>query len=439
MGTISDKLSYLNNTKKNIKQAIINKGVTVSDTDTFRSYANKINSIQTGIEPKLQEKSVYENGIITPDYGYDGLSKVTVDVQTTGGGSIGDSGGKYLVQVIDYDGTVLKSDHLNTGAIFRLPNAPTNHERLLFQEWSSPVDITDNTVIVEDQDITIGAVYTTKSGLNEFDITLTKATGLIVNFNVADGTVNWGDGTSQDVTELISHTYSEYGTYTITWSGTTSTSDVTRALFGQTQSNSNYYVTDVRLVNINARNALYILQYCKSLKSVTISKEQTRISQGFLQCCYSLKSITIPSTITSLSGDLCSYCFTLESAVIPKGTTYISVGEFSHCYSLKSITIPSTVTYIESSAFNNCSAIKNLKIPNTITSFGRIFTSCYNMEKYDMTSLTAVPTLSDTNAFNDINGLCKIYVPDALYDEWIVATNWSSLADYIYKASEMED
>ena len=46
--TIADKLTYLSGTKDAIKQAIIGKGVEVSDTDTFRSYADKITSIQTG-------------------------------------------------------------------------------------------------------------------------------------------------------------------------------------------------------------------------------------------------------------------------------------------------------------------------------------------------------------------------------------------------------
>ena len=46
--TIADKLTYLNGTKDAIKQAIIGKGVEVTDTDTFRSYADKITSIQTG-------------------------------------------------------------------------------------------------------------------------------------------------------------------------------------------------------------------------------------------------------------------------------------------------------------------------------------------------------------------------------------------------------
>ena len=48
MGKTSDKLNYLDETKQAIKQAIINKGVDVSDTDTFRSFANKIGEIETG-------------------------------------------------------------------------------------------------------------------------------------------------------------------------------------------------------------------------------------------------------------------------------------------------------------------------------------------------------------------------------------------------------
>ena len=48
MGTIAEKLTYLNSTKQAIKQAIIDKGVPVEDTDTFRSYATKIADISSG-------------------------------------------------------------------------------------------------------------------------------------------------------------------------------------------------------------------------------------------------------------------------------------------------------------------------------------------------------------------------------------------------------
>lgn len=46
--TIADKLAYLEETKGLIKEAIIAKGGTVSDEDTFRSYASKIEAIQSG-------------------------------------------------------------------------------------------------------------------------------------------------------------------------------------------------------------------------------------------------------------------------------------------------------------------------------------------------------------------------------------------------------
>lgn len=48
MSTISDKLQYLLETKNAIKNALVAKGVSVSDTDTFRSYADKIASIGGG-------------------------------------------------------------------------------------------------------------------------------------------------------------------------------------------------------------------------------------------------------------------------------------------------------------------------------------------------------------------------------------------------------
>lgn len=48
MGTIREKLAYLSNTKALIRNAIIDKGVAVSTSDTFRSYAEKIGLIQGG-------------------------------------------------------------------------------------------------------------------------------------------------------------------------------------------------------------------------------------------------------------------------------------------------------------------------------------------------------------------------------------------------------
>ena len=93
MGSISDKISYLEQTKQEIANAIVEKGQTVQDSDTFRSYANKIKEINSGgssvsswdsITDKPFETlgdglNVNENGVLSVVGGIVG-SNVTVDV-----------------------------------------------------------------------------------------------------------------------------------------------------------------------------------------------------------------------------------------------------------------------------------------------------------------------------------------------------------------------
>ena len=105
MGTLGDKFSYLIATKNLMKTVLRNKGQSVSDDATFRSYVDKINNLvpppsgtinigQNGahdvsnyananvsVQPTLQTKNVSPSTSqqsITPDQNYDGLSEVTV-------------------------------------------------------------------------------------------------------------------------------------------------------------------------------------------------------------------------------------------------------------------------------------------------------------------------------------------------------------------------
>ena len=50
MGTLADNLQYLKDTKDAIMNAIIEKGVAITSSDTFRSYANKISSISAKVK-----------------------------------------------------------------------------------------------------------------------------------------------------------------------------------------------------------------------------------------------------------------------------------------------------------------------------------------------------------------------------------------------------
>ena len=68
--TIADKLRKVLSTKNALKQALIDKGIEVSDTDDFASYVGKIEGITGGGVPKgfteLQylEKTVQDNSYI---------------------------------------------------------------------------------------------------------------------------------------------------------------------------------------------------------------------------------------------------------------------------------------------------------------------------------------------------------------------------------------
>jgi hypothetical protein len=401
VATINENLQTLQTTKASIKQAIESKGQDLTGVP-FTQYASKIEDIQ-------------------------------------GGGGAVDSGGKYLVKVIDYDGTVLKQDHLNTGATFTLPDAPTNHSRLVFQEWSSPVNITNNSVTVEDNDIIIGAVYTTASGLNEFDITLTKATGLSISFKMV-GTKDWGDGTS-DTHET--HTYTDYGNYTITCGGeldTTAISSTNGGIFGQNSgSQQNSYCTDIRLTLSYIHN--YTFQYCIALNSVTLSNNVSTLSTYGFRDCHTLSAAVLPSSISGVGNYVFDGCYLASDIVLSNNLTTLGNSFHLDCYSLSNIIMHNNLKNIGQSAYRNCYKIKKVLIPSSVTNIGtNAFLDCYNITKYDFTKFTSIPTLGGTNSLGTINSMnkqSKIYVPDSLYDEWVAATNWSTYTDYIYKASEM--
>lgn len=80
--TTADKLAKLAETKSNIKQAIIDKGVSVSDTDTFASYAGKIGQISGGggipnyIAPKNNVNGVYKQDNTATSFNLNGATDI---------------------------------------------------------------------------------------------------------------------------------------------------------------------------------------------------------------------------------------------------------------------------------------------------------------------------------------------------------------------------
>ena len=100
------------------------------------------------------------------------------------------------------------------------------------------------------------------------------------------------------------------------------------------------------------------------------------------------------------------------------------------------VNLPSTLQRIEQIAFNTVTTLTYIgPFPSVFNYIGaQAFQYCISLKYLDFSNVRQVPTLASTNAFTSTK--CQFVVPDALYDDWIVATNWTTYADRIVKASD---
>lgn len=325
---------------------------------------------------------------------------------TFAGGGSDDSTEKYLVRVIDYDGTVLEEKRSTEGDVFSLPDPPT-HNGLVFDGWSSPVDIADNAITVPKGDITIGPMYHTASGATEIDIVLTKVTGLTFAFVSSKLTgmtsINWGDGTSGTI---LNHTYSSYGKYTIKIYGMTAIAAGSTS--GGIVASPNHTITVIRFGSTVKSIGNYAFYNCRGLVNVVIPNSVTSIGGWAFQNCYSLSSVTFPNSLTTTGAYLFYYCYGLKSAVIPNSFTNVPQAIFYYCKVLESITIPGSCQSTGYSAFYDCNGLKKVTILSGVTSIAyRSFWNCYSL---DSISIPDSVTSTVQQAFYDCYGLRNISI-----------------------------
>ena len=421
------------------------------------------------------------------------------EIHITDGGT---SDKMYYCKAIDYDGTVLKDGWYYAGQEFELPAFPT-HDKLIAQEWSATSPIVDNKIVVS-SDTMAGVIYTTKSGLTEFDYVINKATGYTVYLNMV-GTKNWGDGTTNT---LYSHTYSNYGEYTVTCNGTevvTNNSDM--PITAPELDGDTYNCVAVRcgtnVTRFGDFDWVYDLKYITLSKSIQTLSGEYSSSSIANSVSNQIETFIIPNGVTNISGKIKANNIVLPYGILNGGTiitdsnlvlpstiqqigitaktvnlpnsltkitslsisgnvdkidlpnnlTYITGISVS---SAKEINLPNSLTYL--GTIKNCSELENLVIPENIVEItaSKMFDGCRALKKivfssnmtlinyfadiyvdtiYDFSKCNQVCSLNRVPVFN--NRLAKFVVPNNLYEQWITSTTWSSISNYIYKASEV--
>lgn len=152
----------------------------------------------------------------------------------------------------------------------------------------------------------------------------------------------------------------------------------------------------------------------------------------------------IPGTVESIGDYAFDGCSGMTRLVLPAGLASLGAYAFRNCKNIESdVIIPEAINNILGAVFYGCSKITRFEFKSTFTGSGNsiqpyAFYNCTNCLVYDFTAAEAVPALPNINAFNNHNADLRIIVPDALYNDWIAATNWSNsnISEHIVKASE---
>lgn len=210
-------------------------------------------------------------------------------------------------------------------------------------------------------------------------------------------TIDWGDGSEPETLEgtgkvKTTHTYQEGGDFVIAL-------EVAEGCeLGLGHSSSLYCVMG------ESRDDGFA--YCGMLQKSVLGNGIVDVTSYAFGFCYSLSSVIISKPVKSIKSSAFRRCQSLSSIVISEGITSIGSYAFSFCSSLCSVTIPKSVTEIVSFAFDSCEGVKEYHLKSTIP-----------------------PSLSNSNAFNDISSDCIIFVPKGSLEAYQTATNWSTYAD----------
>ena len=171
---------------------------------------------------------------------------------------------------------------------------------------------------------------------------------------------------------------------------------------------------------------------CPSLQSIDLPNCSYVGSSAF-RSCSSLQSVNLP---------MCSYvgnnvfvsCKSLQSIDLPN-CNHIGIYVFNNCTSLQSVNLP-MCSYVGNDAFSNCPSLQSIDLPNCSYIGSYAFSYCYNMTKITVgTSISVVCDIFGTTLpRTNIGGtpLQSIIVPMSLVDAYKSAQYWSDYASLIY-------
>lgn len=327
MGTIADKLLYLQGTKSAIKDAIVSKGVTVPTGTPFRDYATKIGEISGGggTPPPVADEWVRPTEWLALPDNMDGVEKVSI-----------------LNAVFDTDSEFVAFTCLGAYTV----------------DWGDGVveDYASNVKAEHKYDysnVNLDSATVAKFGYKQCIITITPQAGnnfTIINLNTFHSSI-----------------------------GTSSSYDLTTGFLDMRINSLN--CTTLYLGAVASNNVKHTM-----LEQCLIGELADTTLDNLFYDCYALQSVSIKDTsnVTNFSS---MHYNNYALRKVPqynyiKATTLQSM--FQNCYSIKELPNFNTTTALTnlSSTFQSCSNLKAAPtFDNTskVTNIGSMFYSCKSL------------------------------------------------------------
>ena len=385
------------------------------------------------------------------------------EVATAVGNSIQHPAVEKDVNFYDYDGTCLYS--YTRSEAMNLEELPPNpiHKGLTAQGWNWTLqkikDHLDNCY----GGLDVGQNYITDDGSTRFYIEVQESNKDIYFKFALNGTatINWGDGSEPEsvtgtststMKSNIHHIYSNKGNYTLSLGNIEgSVKFINEGNYGFcVVSYQNSITSPTRGTNkallrkVELGNNIILAEHCftdSAIETITIPKSLSIPSFSFYYCTY-LECLVVPNNNQTMlprgvaygCTNLKKLCFSEKTSVIQ----YDSYGSISH------ISIPQGVsTYYLNLIISSYEALNVptkmfpdiIYFPKSVNNFLLEQTGSYTMylqvKGLDFRKHTTIPTISSTYGTLYKNNCLFVRVPENLYENWVTASKWNSIASII--------